>query len=45
MIHVGSRLRVSSYPDPAVSPDDQQLAYRSQIMLENLITISAVKEA
>ena len=44
MIQVGSRLRVSSW-DPAVSLEDQQLAYRNQRMLETLITISAVKEA
>ncbi|MGH7381575.1 MAG: hypothetical protein ACREKR_05015 [Candidatus Methylomirabilales bacterium] len=45
MIQVGSRLRVSSYWDPAVSLEDQQLAYRNQRMLENLITVSAVQEA
>lgn len=45
MIQVASRLRVSSYWDPAVSLEDQRLAYRNQRMLENPITISAVKEA
>jgi hypothetical protein len=41
----GSVIRVRQVLRASVRVEDQQLPYRNQRMLENLVTLSAVKEA